>query len=458
MELCPLRDITAHSVTKQIEREWIGRHGPPETLLTDQGQQVDGTEVRQLCEDYGIKKKRSFPYHPEGDGVSERQIGVMKGLFRTRLTSEHLPARRWPELLPEIQLSMNNKRHSSTKYTPFELMYGGNPRTRNNKDTRLSEQGEPECSTANLQEETSIQKQSRVAKAQENLQAAAENMKKQYDTRVHQSEMQIGDRVYVKKNYVGKGESRKLSPLYDNLSEVIEVKMPILHIKNLSSGKIQWRHHNQLKKCYNMPTTTTTSPSKKTTDTTEIRFAPPPTKQTRKTITRNNKNVTGAMNSNMTVGDISLVDNDSNELNGAVRIENGSEGNEFNVNGMSDNVGTSPAANNNHNHPPESDPIMINSIQRVNSNAENELNANQNDINEGASSTNNVNSADSENEGGVSQMNLGGIGNLLASNAENTDPAIAPNPLTGEVPNTDFQLRRSTRQRTSTRREEFQYN
>ena len=73
VELCPLRNINAKSVTKNVKREWIGRHGAPETLLTDQGQQVDGEEINEMCEEYGIKKKRSSPYHPEGDGISERR-------------------------------------------------------------------------------------------------------------------------------------------------------------------------------------------------------------------------------------------------------------------------------------------------------------------------------------------------------------------------------------------------
>ena len=61
VELCPLCNITANSVVKQIRREWIARHGAPETLLTDQGQQVDGNEVRQLCQEYEIKKRG--PHH-----------------------------------------------------------------------------------------------------------------------------------------------------------------------------------------------------------------------------------------------------------------------------------------------------------------------------------------------------------------------------------------------------------
>ena len=136
VELCQLRNITASSVVKNIKREWIGRHGVPNTLLADQGQQVDGEEVREMCRDYNIKKKRSTPYHPEGDGISERHIGVMKGLFCSKLLQKKLPQRRWTEVLPDVQLAMNSKKHASARYSPFELMYGEN----GNKGNRIPQQ------------------------------------------------------------------------------------------------------------------------------------------------------------------------------------------------------------------------------------------------------------------------------------------------------------------------------
>ena len=101
--------------SKKSKREWIGRHGAPQTLLTDQGQQVDGEDINDLCKEYDIEKKRSSPYHPEGDGVSERQIGVMKGLVRSQLIEKKLPQMKWPEILPDVQLAMNTKCHKSTK-------------------------------------------------------------------------------------------------------------------------------------------------------------------------------------------------------------------------------------------------------------------------------------------------------------------------------------------------------
>ena len=199
VELCPLRNINAKSVTKNVKREWIGRHGAPEALLTDQGQQVDGEEINQMCEEYGIKKKRSSPYHPEGDGISERPIGVMKGLFRGQLIERKLPQRQWPELVPDVQLAMNTKKHASTKLSPYELMYGTeykSPGIHNLIGDKLS----PECSTKALAEEIRYNVNGNTKIARENLETNAIKMKRYYDTKTKEDELHIGDLVSQKKN------------------------------------------------------------------------------------------------------------------------------------------------------------------------------------------------------------------------------------------------------------------
>ena len=89
----------------------------------------------------------------------------------------------------------------------------------------------PECSLASINEETKLQKDFKIRRAQEHLREAAHNMKRHYDQGAHEYTVTVGDQVYVKRNAVKRGESRKLSPLFDNPSEVVEVKMTLLKIK-----------------------------------------------------------------------------------------------------------------------------------------------------------------------------------------------------------------------------------
>ena len=62
--MSPSRPV-ASSLVREFERCWIFRgHGVPRGLLTDQAHNIDGVEVRRMCERLGIEKRHSSPYHP----------------------------------------------------------------------------------------------------------------------------------------------------------------------------------------------------------------------------------------------------------------------------------------------------------------------------------------------------------------------------------------------------------
>ena len=70
IEIVPLYDQTAGTISDALMVGWIYayRHGVPKVLLTDKGRNVDGRSIRELCSKFGITKKHSSSYHPEGDG------------------------------------------------------------------------------------------------------------------------------------------------------------------------------------------------------------------------------------------------------------------------------------------------------------------------------------------------------------------------------------------------------
>ena len=83
VELAPLEDQTAESVVREFKRSWIYRgHGVPKVLLTDQGPNVDGQKVREMCGQLGIEKRHTTAYHPQADGMAERGIGTVKQTIR----------------------------------------------------------------------------------------------------------------------------------------------------------------------------------------------------------------------------------------------------------------------------------------------------------------------------------------------------------------------------------------
>jgi transposase InsO family protein len=66
-------DCSAVTTAKFILEQIILRHGTPHTIHTDQGANFESKLISQLCSIYNIKKSRSSPYHPEGNGAVERE-------------------------------------------------------------------------------------------------------------------------------------------------------------------------------------------------------------------------------------------------------------------------------------------------------------------------------------------------------------------------------------------------
>ena len=120
-------DQTAESVCKGLLQGWIYRHGPPRIMLSDQGPNVDGKLVREMLAKFGIEKRRSSPYHPEGDGQAERGIQTVKQAMRCLLQERNIGKDDRPSILQEVSYNINGLPNNSTGYHPYTIMYGIEP-------------------------------------------------------------------------------------------------------------------------------------------------------------------------------------------------------------------------------------------------------------------------------------------------------------------------------------------
>lgn len=123
-EAFPLRTTSSKDVAEALEH-LFSRTGFPKEILTDRGSNFCSDLMEELFHRLGIRHIRTSAYHPETDGMVERYNGTLKAGIRKYLAHFH---GEWHKALPHLMFAFREQPHSSTGLSPFELLYGRNPR------------------------------------------------------------------------------------------------------------------------------------------------------------------------------------------------------------------------------------------------------------------------------------------------------------------------------------------
>ncbi|HVH96324.1 MAG TPA: DDE-type integrase/transposase/recombinase, partial [Bacillus sp. (in: firmicutes)] len=118
-EAKPLKQAKAVDVAEFIFKEVISRHGVPEVILTDRGTEFNNQWVNELCRTWQTKHRLTSPYRPQTNGMVERFNRTI-GECLAKLSDE----REWDENIEAVLLAYRTKKHESTGFTPFQLIYG----------------------------------------------------------------------------------------------------------------------------------------------------------------------------------------------------------------------------------------------------------------------------------------------------------------------------------------------
>ena len=121
----PCRDQCAKQVAKQLWDKYFCIYGFPERIHSDQGASFESQLISELLKVAGVRKSRTTPYHPMGNGSVERFNRTLGNMIRA------LPPEakcHWPRHLQTLTFMYNCTVHETTGYPPFYLMYGRVPR------------------------------------------------------------------------------------------------------------------------------------------------------------------------------------------------------------------------------------------------------------------------------------------------------------------------------------------
>jgi hypothetical protein len=124
VEAAPMKTMTAKEVVEVFFNIIISRHSCPEKVLTDQGRQLVGHVLKDMCELFHIEKIDITAHHQQANGKTEKFIKFLTDSLSIALKKDQS---NWDELIDNVlftyRVSLNRTLHES----PFYLIYGRDP-------------------------------------------------------------------------------------------------------------------------------------------------------------------------------------------------------------------------------------------------------------------------------------------------------------------------------------------
>ena len=135
--------------------------GLPEQIHTDQGAQFESQLMTELCQLWEVDKTRTTPYHPQANGMVERNNKGLGDSLRALLLGRGQGE--WDILLPQLLRAYRGTPHTTTGETANMMMLG--------RELRLPDQlqQQPPPEEASPRHEFVIEMKDRLEQAHEAL-------------------------------------------------------------------------------------------------------------------------------------------------------------------------------------------------------------------------------------------------------------------------------------------------
>ena len=234
ISVAALSNQKAETLRQALWDKWISIFSIPVKLRSDQGANVNGKVIHNLCDYLGIVKEKSSPFHPERNGLAERSIESVKSLVSVICESRSISVHDWDLVIYEAVLAHNNTMNKSLKYSPFLCMFADHAQLPVDNYMGLKEANKQKLSGKIIRQDANI-----------NLQEAKIQYKEQHDKKAVVNTYSVGQEVMMKRNF---GENRKIAVNWKRGPYTIDKKMgPSTYAIKGPKGGTKVYHHNNLK-------------------------------------------------------------------------------------------------------------------------------------------------------------------------------------------------------------------
>lgn len=247
----PTANQKAKTVAKSLWEQFIVHYGFPERLHSDQGPDFESHTIKELCAIAGIQKVRTTPYHPRGNPVERFNRTLLSMLG----TLEEKDKSCWREFVRPLVHAYNCTKHESTGFSPYELMFGRQPRLPLDLAFGLPTESNLQISHSQYVQQLKSHLKESYDVAMRNAQKLAERNKARFDKCVSESVLEVGDRVLVR-NVRIRGK-HKLADKWESKVYVVVKRvdnLPVYIVRpETKDGPLRTLHRDLLLPCGFLP-------------------------------------------------------------------------------------------------------------------------------------------------------------------------------------------------------------
>ncbi|CAF1636815.1 unnamed protein product, partial [Adineta ricciae] len=233
----PLPSNTANVTALTLFRYIFCKYGVCSTLITDQGTHFNNQLMRAFQHLLGYHHILSTPYHPQSNGIVERFNASMV-VQLSKLQQQH--HNNWDDYIDPIVFAYNTSTHKTTKFSPFELLFGRAAQLPIDNPPRSFVFDRPNNYFVYLQKLLHIYHQ----QAEAHILAQQSSTKLRYDRGRADPRFVVGDRVFTRIF----APRTKLDARYSADPQiVVHVDHPTYIVRNLSTGLERSYHVSTLR-------------------------------------------------------------------------------------------------------------------------------------------------------------------------------------------------------------------
>ena len=241
----PTRNQSAKTTAKMLFDNFFVHYGFPRRLHSDQGRNFESKLIAELCQMANIKKSRTTPYHPMGNGIVERFNSTLLNMLGTLDPKKKAD---WKSHVGSLVHAYNCTKHGTTGFSPYYLMFGRHPRIAVDLALGRHESSGPVTSRDYI---NSLKEGLKKAYdlAESSVKRSQADQKDRYDRRIRGAVLELGDRVLLR-NVGLQGTHKTADKWSQDVYVVVEQPnsdIPVYEVKpEIGSGRARILHRNLL--------------------------------------------------------------------------------------------------------------------------------------------------------------------------------------------------------------------